>query len=154
MSPKITITTQNYFEYVFYYSGWAMLILAIPIFFVIWYVGIIALTLGIVLTTTAYRLEIDTNSHRIEDFLFFLGMKLSATIFPYNKIYHISIKSGTFSQQLNYKSLSTTIQGTIYSAYLLTDDQNHFLGESKSKKRITAKARRIANKMKVELIEL
>lgn len=154
MTPKITITTQTYFENVFYYSGWALLIFAIPIFIIMWYVGIIALVLGVILTTTAYRLVIDTRSKQIEDYLFFLGMKKNSAITPYQKIHHISIKSGTYTQQLNYKSVSTTIQGTIYSAYLLADEQNHFLGESKSKKRITAKARKISQKIKVDFIDL
>lgn len=154
MTPKITITTQTYFEYIFYYLGWALLIFSIPIFIIMWYVGIIALVLGVILTTTAYRLVIDPRSKQIEYFLFFLRMKKDLEVTQYQKIHHVSIKSGTYTQQLNYKSISTTIQGTIYSAYLLADEQNHFLGESKSKKRITAKARRIAKKINVDFIDL
>lgn len=154
MAPKITITTQSYFENVFYYSGWALLIFAIPIFIIMWYVGIIALVLGVILTTTSYKLVIDTRSKQIEDFLFFLGMKTNSAITAYQTMHHISITSGAFSQQLNYKSVSTTIQGTMYSAYLLADEQSHFLGESKNEKHITEKARSIAKKLQVELIEL
>lgn len=154
MNSKITITTQNYFEYVFYYSGWGLLVLSIPIFIIMWYVGIIALVLGIIILTTTYKLAIDPQSKQIEDFLFFLGMKQNSAITPYQKIHHISIKSGTYTQQLNYKSVSSTVQGTIYSAYLLADEQNHFLGESKSKKHITEKARKIAQDLKVDFIDL
>jgi hypothetical protein len=154
MTPKITIISQNYFEYVFYYFGWACLIFAIPISIIIWYVGVIALILGIILTTTSYRLVIDSRSNRIEDCLFFLGMKSNSTLFTYKHIHHISIKSGTYSQQLNYKSVSTTVEGIMYSAYLLADDQNHFLGDSKSKKRITEKAIKIAKNLNADFIDL
>ena len=42
----------------------------------------------------------------------------------------------------------------MYSAYLLADDQNHFLGESKSKNRITEKARKIAKNLNADFIDL
>ncbi|MCK5705004.1 MAG: hypothetical protein KAI29_27820 [Cyclobacteriaceae bacterium] len=154
MTTKIYITTQTYFEELFYFVGWSSLILAIPLFIVKWYVGIIAISLGIIITTTVYKLIVDTVNNQVEDFLFFLGMRKNLTITRFNKIHHIAIKSGTYTQQLNLKSLSSTISGTIYSAYLMTDEENYFLGESKNKNRITAKASSIAIKLNAELKDL
>lgn len=154
MKPKITITTQTYFENVFYYFGWALLIFAVPIAIQLWYVGIIAGLLGLMLTSTAYKLVIDPKTKKIEDYLVFLGMKKNSAQTAYQNLQNISIKSGTYTQQLNYKSVSSTVQGTIYSAYLLADEQNHFLGESKSKKNISEKASRIAKKLKIDFVEL
>ncbi len=152
--PKITITTQTYFEDHFYYAGLFLLIVGFPVLFIKWYLGIIALFLGFIVMTTAYKLVIDSEKHSAEDFLFFLGMKRNKVVTTFNKIHHISIKSGTYSQQLNYKSLSSTVHGTMYSAYLMTDEENYFLGESKSQKKITTKAKAVAGQLGLELIEL
>jgi len=151
--PKITITTQTYFEDHFYYSGFFLLIVGIPVLFIKWYLGVIALVIGFIILTTAYKLAINSESQTVEDFLFFLGMKRNKVVTSYGKMHHISIKSSTFSQQLNYKSLSSTIHGTMYSAYLLTDGENYFMGESKSLKKLTTKAKAIANQLNLPLIE-
>ena len=151
MTPKISITTQTYFEDLFYYTGWFFLITGIPVLIFYWYVGIITISLGVIITTTSYKLVIDTTTNQVEDFLFFLGMKKNLKITRFTKIHHIAIKSGTYTQQLNLKSLSSTIRGTMYSAYLKTDEENYFLGDSKNKNRITAKASHIAKNLNIEL---
>lgn len=154
MKPKISITTQTYFEDMFYYSGWGFLVAAIPLLLIFWYVGIIAILLGVIIVTTSYKLVIDTTTNQVEDFLFFLGMKKNLKITHFKIIHHVTVKSGTYTQQLNLKSLSSTIRGTIYSAHLKTNEENLFLGESKSKNKITEKASRIAKELNVELKEL
>jgi len=152
MKPKISVTTQTYFEDIFYYTGWFFLVTGIPVLIIFWYVGIVTLALGVIIITTSYKLVIDTTTNQIEDFLFFLGMKKNLKITHFTKLNHISLKSRTYTQQLNLKSLSSTIRGTLYFASLKTDEGNYLLGESKSKNKITAKANRIAKELNIEII--
>ena len=154
MQPKISVSTQPYFGGQFYYVGWALLIASIPMGIALWYAGVIALVIGIFIITTTYKLEIDLKNNQIKDFLFLLGMKKSCIVKQFNRLDHVSIKSGWYSQQLQLRAASTIIEGTMYSAYLMTDTENFYLGESKSKKRITQKARQIAAKLNIEFKDL
>lgn len=151
MRKPITITTQNYFENVIYYSGWMFLVLSIPAFIAKWYVGIIFALLGFIIISTAYKLVIDSASNQFEDYLSILGLKRNITISKFEQLKTIKIKSGKYSQQLNLASISTTVSGTRHSAYLVTDNGDHYLGESKSEAGITAKAYKIAKKLDLEV---
>ena len=150
----VSITTQTYFGDHFYYTGWALLILGIPVLIIKWNVGLIFLLVGLLVTTTSYKLVIDPAQNKIEDFLFFLGRKQGKIAKNYTSLKHIAIKSGRYSQQLQLRAASTIIEGTMYSAYLITDEENFYLGESKSKKRISTKGRRIAEKLGIKVEEL
>jgi len=154
MNTKISITTQTYFGDHFYYTGWALLASGIPVLVIKWYVGIIFLMLAALLLTSVYKLVIDVSSKKVDDYLYILGMKKDLATKDYNKLYHVSIKSGRYSQQLQLRAASTIIEGTMYSAYLISDQESFYLGESKSKKKITKKARDIAVKLNVQLKEL
>lgn len=154
MNTKISITTQTYFGDHFYNTGWALLLSGFPVLITNWYVGIIFIVLGAILVTTVYKMVIDKKRGEIEDFLFFLGMKNNRIIKQFHRLDHISIKSGKYSQVLQLRAASTIIKGTMYSAYLITDVENFYLGESKRKKSITKKARKIAEKLNIKIIEL
>lgn len=150
---KISIVTQTYFEDLFYYSGLACLVFGFPILVINWYVGLIFLTIGLLVFTTAYKLTFDTENKTIEDYLFILGMKRDLKSIQYNRLLYIKIKSGKYTQQLSLRAASTTIEGIMYSAYLQTDNELLFLGESKSLKSITKKAQKLANKLNLELVK-
>lgn len=154
MNNKISIITQTYFGDHFYNTGWALLLTGIPVMVIKLYVGIIFLVLGAILVTTVYKLVIDKKRGQIEDSMSFLSMKNSCIIKQFHRLDHITIKSGRYSQVLQLRAASTTIEGTMYSAYLVTDVENFYLGESKSEKKITKKARKIAEKLNVKFIEL
>lgn len=152
MKSNISISTQTYFGDHFYYTGWVLLILGIPIMITNWYVGIIALLIGILVTTSSYKLVIDLNTKHIEDYLFILGMKRNLLIKEFSQLMKVTVKSSKYSQQLQLRAASTVIEGTMYSAYLVTDTETLFLGESKSKSRIDRKAQKIAASLGVEFI--
>ena len=151
---KISITTQTYFEDHFYTTGWFLLLGGFPILIIKWYVGIVCIVLGIIVLTTAYKLVIDIGQKKIEDYLLFLGLKRNLIVSTFDQLDHISIKKSSYTQQLNYKSLSTNVHGIMYSAYLYTDGENYFLGESKNIKKLTSKVRKFANKLSIPLVEL
>ncbi|NJN28260.1 MAG: hypothetical protein HC819_20970 [Cyclobacteriaceae bacterium] len=144
-SPKTPITTQTYFEDHFYYLGWGLLLLSLPLLFIHWYFGVLSLGLGMIILTTAYKLIVDLKSKQIVEFLFFIGMKRNLERHDFEELNCISIRSGTYTQQLNYKSISSNIQGTMYSAYLETDSGSFYIGESKSLKKLKRKMQSQAN---------
>ena len=153
MSRKVTITTQTYFEDHFYISGWVLLVIALPLFIIKWYVGIISLLLGVIITTTSYKLIVDPGRGQIQDFLFFLGKKVNLVTKENSELDYIYIKKGRYSQQLQLRAASSVIEGTMYSAYLKTDAENLYLGQSKKKKRIHKKASKIAEELQVPLYD-
>lgn len=151
MKKKITITTQTYFDDHFYYSGWVLLFIGLPIAVIKWYVGIIALVTGIIIVTTAYKLVIDPESKKVEDFLYFLGKKVNLIIKDYHHLDCIFIKKGKYTQLMQLRAASTVIEGTMYSAYLQADIENFYLGESKKKKRILKKASKLAESLNLNV---
>ncbi len=154
MKPKITIKTQSYFGDHFYYTGWAALILAIPVFIIKWYAGIVFLLIGIVVATSHYKLLIDQNTKQILNYLHIFGMKREAELKKYDQLRYVSIKSSRYSQQLQLRAASTVVEGTMYSAYLITDAERIFLGESKRKEKISRKAKNIAEKLDIDFQDL
>ena len=62
----------------------------------------------------------------------------------------MTIREGRYSQQLNYKSISTVVEGTMYSAYLKADDELFYLGESKNINRISKKAKMLALRLHID----
>ena len=151
MVPKITITTQHYFEDVSYYTGWGLLVIGFLVLLFTWYVGVVMLLLGIIVTTTTYKLVIDTPGHMVHDYMLFLGFKLNMKVTRFEKIQYVEIRSNTYSQKLNMASLSSTVRGTLFSAYLVTDKEKFFLGDSKVRGVITDKADVIAAQLNVAL---
>jgi len=150
MQSNISIKTQTYFGDHFYYSGWFLLAAGIPVTVIKWYVGALFIVLGVILVSTVYKLEINPSLKIIDDYLFLFGRKFDLVSKSFSELKYISVKEGRYSQQLNYKSLSSVVEGTIYSAYLMTDSDNYYLGESKSKKRISKKAKSCASKLQID----
>jgi len=147
---NVNITTQSYFGTYFYNIGISMLVVAIPITVIRWYVGLILFAVGAVLISTVYKLEIDLKNKTIDDYLFLLGQKKSLVSNRFESLRYVTLKKGRYSQQLNYKSISTVVEGEMYSAYLYTDSESYYLGEAKRKKSIEKKARGIASKLQID----
>ena len=150
MQSNISITTQTYFGDHFYYSGWFLLAIGPAVLVIKWYVGVLFLILGLLLVSSAYKLDIKSSAKRIDDYLFIFGRKLNLVSKNYDRLQYTYVKEGKYSQQLNYKSLSTVVEGTMYSAYLKADDEHYYLGDSKSQGRISKKAKRLAENLQIE----
>lgn len=154
MKSTITVNTQAYFGDHFYYSGWIALLLGIPILIINWYVGLICLFIGILVTTSYYKLSIDKENKETMEYLFILGVKRDKELKHYQQLNSISVFSKKYTQQLQLRAASTIIRGTLYSAYLVTESDQIFIGESKQKTRIIRKAKNIAEKLGVEFHSL
>ena len=151
MKPSnISTITQTYFGDHFYYSGWALLVTGFPVTIIKWYVGILFILFGLVLISSVYKLEIKPTSKTIDDYLFIFGRKVNLVSKSFGILKYVMIKEGRYSQQLNYKSISTVVEGTMYSAYLKADDELFYLGESKNINRISKKAKMLASKLHLD----
>lgn len=126
----ISINTKQYFEGVFYYSGWFFLVTCLPIIFSSVWIALGFGVIGLMIVTTRYQLSIDLEDKIIYDYLWFFGIKTSLEKFRYEKMHYILITKVHFKQQLNHQSLSSSISGTLFKAFLVCDEQKHFLGES------------------------
>jgi hypothetical protein len=147
---NISTITQTYFGDHFYYSGWVLLVTGIPASVIRWYVGALFILLGLLLISSVYKLEIKPSSKTIDDYLFIFGRKINLVSKSFEKLKYVIIKEGKYSQQLNYKSISSVVEGTMYSAYLKADDELYYLGESKNLNRISKKAKILASRMQVD----
>jgi hypothetical protein len=151
-TTKISFITQTYFEDHFYYLGWGLLLLSIPLLVIKWYFGVLTLGLGMIILTTAYKLIVDFNDKQIVEYLFFIGMKRNMERHDYKEISRISIHSGVYTQQLNYKSLSSNVQIIMYSAYLETDTEKYYCGESKSLQKLKRRMQSRAKVMEIPVV--
>jgi hypothetical protein len=152
MSNKsVSTMTKMYFEGVLYFAGWTMIIISFPILFSLWWVGLIVGLLGLIIATTHYRLTVDTSNKTVLDFLWFLGLKSNLEKFSYSELHYILLKKSKFKQQLNHQSLSNTISGIQYTAYLICDDKKHYLGESQNFSELQSKMVNISKQLKTEI---
>lgn len=151
MHSTHTFTTQYYFGDLFYATGLALLVVGIPIIAIKWFVGIILFFVGVFISTSAYKLTIDLQKREIQEYLFLLGMKQGIGTKQFQNMGKIQIKKHRYSQQLNSRASSYTVEGDMYSAYLITDIDNFFLGESKNKIRIAKKMSKVASLLHTEV---
>lgn len=128
-----------------------MLVASFVSIFAMWYIGLIMAFLGMLIISSRYKLVIDPDQMIIDDFLEILKMKSKHKQFRYKKLKYVLINSSRFTQQLNYKSISSNISGMLYSAYLVCDDQKHFLGDSQDLGKLLIKVKSFAEKAGVEV---
>lgn len=147
----VTITTKNYFDGVFYGLGWVLLVLSPPVLFAKWWLALILLLLGILLVTTRYQIKIDPNAQLIDDYLWILGIKTDRVVTTYSRVDFIYITTAKYSQQMNLKSISSTVQGTLFKAFLRSDRDNHYLGEAKDLNGVIDKVAKLAHVLKLEI---
>jgi hypothetical protein len=152
-AEKIALTTQYYFEDVIYAFGWIFLVAGLPLLWILWYAGFAALVLGVIITSTCYKLVIDPADKAITEYLFFLGLKNASRTTTYNTLDHIFIKKGIYTQQLNLKSLSSTVRKERFDAYLIVDDRKYFLGDSNTILKIERKANNLAVRLGIKIVK-
>ena len=147
----ITFTTKNYFDGVIYLGGWVLLLLSIPAFIVLWYVGIIMLLVGIIIISTAYKIEIAPQEKFINEYLWFLGIKLQQEKYSFDNLAYFYITKSRYSQQLNMGPASSTARGVIYTGFLKSDAANHYLGESKKVNELSKKIDKLNKTLKLSV---
>lgn len=96
-------------------------------------------------------IKVDLSRNVIEDYTFFLGIKSGKEVFTFSKINYILLKKSSYKQQLNHQSISSSISGIKYTAYLSCDDQMHFLGESENFSLLKDKMEQLAQKLNTKI---
>ena len=153
MKKVIYFTTKSYFEGMPYYLGWAFAVAALIVIPVQWYLAPIFGLLSFLILTGNYKIAIDREHQVIEDFLSLLGTKSQVEKFRYSAIECIYITQSKYAQKLNMDYLSSTVSGKMYNAYLRTDSDNIFLGESKNLNKLKAKLKPLAKELEIGINE-
>ena len=151
MEQKINFKTKNYFEGVIYIMGWIFGVIALGLLFTSWFLTPIFGFFAFLIITAQYRLTINLNSQEIDDYLRIIGLKTQSEKFKYSTLEYIYITQSKYTQRLHMESLSSTISGELYNAYLKSDVANIFLGESKDLSDLKEKVRPLADHLKLEI---
>jgi hypothetical protein len=119
MTKKIVIP---YFPRFFHYLSPVIFLAAIYVAvkgLFLWAI-VIAVT-GAVILTTKYVTEIDMESRRYLDYLFFAGLKLSKESQRFERLEKIVVTKAHFSKTLNSRVQTTQLEITDYTATLIFD---------------------------------
>lgn len=147
----ISIITKQYFEGVLYYSGWFFLVACLPIIFSSIWVALGFGVGGLMILTTRYQLSVDLENKTVSDYLWLFGIKTNLEKFRYQKMHYVLITKIHYKQQLNHQSISSSISGTLYKAFLVCDEQKHFLGESQNFSKLQSKMSSICFKLNTRI---
>ena len=151
MEQTINFKTKNYFEGVIYIMGWIFGVIALGLLFTSWFLTPIFGFFAFLIITAQYRLTINLNAQEIDDYLRIIGLKTQSEKFKYSTLEYIYITQSKYTQRLHMESLSSTISGELYNAYLKSDVANIFLGESKDLSDLKEKVRPLADHLKLEI---
>jgi hypothetical protein len=151
MEQSINFKTKNYFEGVIYVMGWVFGFIALCLILTNWFLTPIFGFLAFLILTAQYKLTINLDTKEIEDFLLIIGLKTQNEKFKYSTLEYIYITQSKYTQRMNMESLSSTISGELYNAYLKSDVANIFLGESKNLAELKKKIGPLADQLKLEV---
>lgn len=148
---KISHTTKRYSEGFYLVAGLLLCFMAVLLLMVSLIATAILGFIGVLMLTSRYKLDLNTDEQKIEDYLWVLGAKTQLETFKYSTLFYIYINKKSYTQQMNYKSLSSTKKGVLYTAYLKSDKGNHYLGESENEVQLIGRLSSFANTLRVEI---
>ena len=124
----INFRTSGYFHWYYYIIAIIFLPTGLALLVSQWMIGVVLLVLSILILTTHYRMEVNFRNKTYHDHLWILWMKKGEKK-SFEKIDFLFIKSGHVSQTMHYKSLSSTVEKTVYDGYIQfsVNDKVHML---------------------------
>ncbi|MEO7987964.1 MAG: hypothetical protein ABI663_00380 [Chryseolinea sp.] len=115
--------------------------------------GLILLLIGIVISTTHYRLMIDFDKKIFHDYVWILGLK-NGDKGIFEHIEYLFIKKNRVSQNMNMQVATTTIRKEVYDGYLrFSETEKIHLLTKDSKKTVVAKLRELSTMLNVRIID-
>lgn len=143
-----------YFPTNFVYLGY----LGLPSSVILYFVGnpffaLLILLFSFALAFTKTGVHINSANKTTQEFTYFLGLKWGKAI-PYKELKEILLKKEHFSQTLNARGSTTTIEFTLYNAYLVTNHHTILLTGHKNKNKVLAKMESAASHLMVPLKEV
>lgn len=151
---KVDFRTSGYFPSgmllagVVFILGGLLVAIAAKIF-----LGIVIILAGITILTTHYRLEIDFESKRYRDYVWFLGLK-NGKPEKFEKIEYLFINQSRLSQNLNSRISTRAITKDVFNGYLKLDGEEtiHLLSKE-NKAALVQRLNKIADLLKVKVID-
>jgi hypothetical protein len=116
-SRKFDFHTSQYFSPGFLFAGAILLAFGGLLVFVQVWAGAILLAIGLVAVTTHYRLSVDLGKKVYRDYVWFLGLKVGASV-PFEHIEYLFIKVGKESQTMRVRVASTILTKQVFDGYL------------------------------------
>jgi len=114
----------------------------------------ILLLIGTLLLTSHQALLVNTTKKVYSEFYWVLGMKLSNYTEAYTDIISLTCVTGNYSQQYG-KYVRRFIQGTMFKGFIeLSNQENLFVGQNKSKKTLILKLNKISVDLGVPVKEI
>jgi hypothetical protein len=142
-SNKVNIKTHHYFPFQFIILGVGLIITGMISMGLQPLPGVGLMILGLIFTTTHYRLQIDTGLKKYKEYLWLLGYQRGETL-AYHQMDHIYINKVDMSSGYGFVT-RINVTDTMYKAFLQFSDADPiFLGESKKEQGILTKANEIS----------
>ena len=150
---KMNISTGKYFGQGLVFTG-VILLLASPLFFSQLIPFITLCLVGLILIFSDYKLEIDLRQEYYNEYLSTFGIRYSIDTYPCSSFKYLYINKANYSQQLNYKSISTATKTEEFNGYLLTEnDVKIHIFRSKRKETVLSKLEQLSIFLDIEIIE-
>ncbi len=150
---SIDFKTSDYFSRGILLSGMILGLAGVAIIFIKPVAGVVIILVGIVITTTHYRLEVDFSGKVFRDYLWMLGFKIGDEQ-KFERIEYLFITKSKTSQVMNSQVSSSTVRKDVYNGYLKFSEKDklHLLTED-SKKDLIKKLEKISKKLNVEIVD-
>lgn len=124
----LNVKTQEYFPVQFIVVGIGLTLAGIFIIFHKTWLSAVLIPLGILLSSTHYRVNIDFDKKMVFDYLWIIGFK-KGTKNKFKKAEYFYMNSTKFNQTHGSVSVRFHSSGKIFNAYLKLDNENVFLKE-------------------------
>ncbi len=151
MKNKLDIIVQHTFPFHFIALGAGLIIVAVLIMLNNpWLAGPLFI-LGILLTSTHYRLALNMREKKYKEYYWILGFKKGEKL-PYEQLEFIYINEVQMASGYGYVT-RINISSNYYKGYIkLLNEEPIFIGESKHEKKIMQKAQRLADTLNLEIV--
>jgi hypothetical protein len=114
-------------------------------------VGIVMIAIGLLLSTTQYRLQISMANKYYREYVWILGIKWGKKI-TFDKVDYWYITKSKTSQEYGPVYWRIHTDGHTYNGYLKFDDMDKiFVGDSAMKNRLINKITKVNAKLKLEI---
>lgn len=151
MKNKLDIIVQHAFPFHFIALGAGLIITAMLVMLNNQWLAVPLFILGILLTSTHYRLAIDKKNKTYKEYLWILGFKKGDEL-PFEGLDLIYINQVEMASGYGFVT-RINISSTYYKVYIeLLNDESIFIGESKHEEKVIQKAQRLAHALKLEIV--
>lgn len=144
---KIDFAVSDYFEGIFRVFGWILIPVSVFAFMQSLVAGLIILLLVVIIFTTKYRLKIDPPAGIYKEYLWILGFA-NGEERPFRTIGSVFVRAENYSQRISSVVATKEFRFTVYSVYIIVDNEELFAGEFKEPAKANERARSLSKKLK------